>query len=49
MIEVYLQSDDHKLMDHINITVDVSSAWGKFPRYGYLADFHAMDNQTDFI
>jgi dextranase len=46
MIEVYLQSDDHKLIDHMNIAVDVSSDWGKFPRYGYLADFHAMDNQS---
>ncbi|AIQ65524.1 hypothetical protein PSTEL_22800 [Paenibacillus stellifer] len=28
--------------DQINIAVDVSSDWGKFPRYGYVADFQSM-------
>src|SRR5690606_10832339 len=34
-----------ELVDQLNIAVDVSSDWGKFPRYGYLADFMAMDVQ----
>lgn len=42
MTEIYLKQDK-KIVDHANIAVDVSSDWGKFPRYGYLADFHAMD------
>ena len=28
--------------DHASTAVDVSSDWGKFPRYGYLADFPTM-------
>ncbi|MCR2807164.1 glycoside hydrolase family 66 protein [Paenibacillus soyae] len=32
-----------EMVDHANIAVDVSSDWGKFPRYGYLADFMAME------
>jgi dextranase len=34
------------MTDHTNIAVDVSSDWGKFPRYGYLADFPSMDEST---
>lgn len=29
-------------VDHAGIGVDISSDWGKFPRYGYLADFGEM-------
>lgn len=42
MTEVFVKQDN-KIVDHANIAVDVSSDWGKFPRYGYLADFMAMD------
>lgn len=42
MTEIYLKQD-RKIVDHANIAVDVSSDWGKFPRYGYLADFMAME------
>ncbi|MCJ8010850.1 glycoside hydrolase family 66 protein [Paenibacillus sp. KQZ6P-2] len=38
MAEVFVKTKD-KVMDHLNIAVDVSSDWAKFPRYGYLADF----------
>ncbi|WP_052339520.1 glycoside hydrolase family 66 protein [Gorillibacterium massiliense] len=31
-----------QISDHASIAVDVSSDWGRFPRYGYLADFHKM-------
>lgn len=43
MVEVYLEQGG-KVSDHQNIAVDVSSDWGKFPRYGYLADFQAMNS-----
>jgi dextranase len=42
MVEVFLEKDG-KTADQRNIAVDVSSDWGKFPRYGYLADFPAMN------
>lgn len=38
MAEVFVKRDG-AWVDHANIGVDVSSDWGKFPRYGYLADF----------
>jgi dextranase len=44
MTEIYLEQDK-VISDHVNISVDVSSDWGKFPRYGYLADFMAMEAQ----
>lgn len=41
MAEIFsIQNGEAK--DHLNIAVDVSSDWTKFPRYGYLADFHEM-------
>ncbi|MGG4033117.1 glycoside hydrolase family 66 protein [Paenibacillus cisolokensis] len=43
MAEIYLKQG-REIADHANIAVDVSSDWGKFPRYGYLADFMAMDS-----
>jgi dextranase len=42
MVEVYVK-DGKDIVDHQNIAVDVSSDWSKFPRYGYLADFFAME------
>lgn len=44
MTEIFLMEDE-SVNDHLNIAVDVSSEWTKFPRYGYLADFHEMDQQ----
>ncbi|MGO4537133.1 glycoside hydrolase family 66 protein [Paenibacillus sp. 2TAB19] len=41
MAEVFL-TEKGKAVDHLNVAVDVSADWSKFPRYGYLADFHAM-------
>ncbi|KRE49017.1 glycoside hydrolase family 66 protein [Paenibacillus sp. Soil522] len=41
MAEVFLSAKG-EVMDHQNIAVDVSANWRKFPRYGYLADFHGM-------
>lgn len=43
MAEVFLEQSG-KVTDHLNIAVDISSDWDKFPRYGYLADFHGMDS-----
>ncbi|MDQ0061067.1 glycoside hydrolase family 66 protein [Paenibacillus harenae] len=50
MAEVFLTKKG-KPVDHLNVAVDVSSDWSKFPRYGYLADFHAMtsDEQAGVI
>lgn len=45
MVEVFYE-EDGKAGEQMNIAVDVSSDWGEFPRYGYLADFSAM-NQGD--
>jgi dextranase len=42
MSEIFVQQGK-ELVDQLNIAVDVSSDWGKFPRYGYLADFMAAD------
>lgn len=42
LVEVYAVRDG-RLLDQINIAVDVSSDWSRFPRYGYLADFPEMD------
>lgn len=42
LTEIYVLQNK-EITDHANIAVDVSSDWGKFPRYGYLADFGAMD------
>ncbi|WP_339289785.1 glycoside hydrolase family 66 protein [Paenibacillus sp. FSL E2-0201] len=41
MVEVFV-SRDYKITDQMNIAVDVSSDWSKFPRYGYLSDFPSM-------
>lgn len=41
MAEVVYERDGEA--DQMNIGVDVSSDWGKFPRYGYLADFSNMN------
>ncbi|WP_100405237.1 glycoside hydrolase family 66 protein [Bacillus solitudinis] len=43
MIEVYLKNEEADVIDHLNIAVDVSSDWSKFPIYGYLADFHKAE------
>jgi len=50
MTEVFLQQDK-QLVDQLNIAVDVSSDWGRFPRYGYLADFMEInvEEQQDII
>jgi len=50
MAEVFLQQDK-EIIDQLNIAVDVSSDWGKFPRYGYLADFMEInvEEQQDII
>jgi dextranase len=37
-----LLSQDGKWTDRATMAVDVSSHWAKYPRYGYLADFHQM-------
>ncbi|MEK3882939.1 glycoside hydrolase family 66 protein [Paenibacillus sp. PL2-23] len=42
MTEIYAKQGG-VIVDHANIAVDVSSDWGRFPRYGYLADFMAME------
>ncbi|MBD2868909.1 glycoside hydrolase family 66 protein [Paenibacillus arenilitoris] len=44
MAEVFVTSGG-EAKDRLNIAVDVSSDWSKFPRYGYLADFHAMKEE----
>lgn len=44
MAEVFVVKHD-RIADHLNIAVDVSSDWSKFPRYGYLADFHKMSRE----
>ncbi len=41
MVEVFLKNGKD-VVDHVNIAVDVSSDWSKFPRYGYLADFYEI-------
>jgi dextranase len=45
MVEVSLVNEEEDEIDHLNIAVDVSSDWSKFPRYGYLADFHEMEDE----
>lgn len=42
LVEILLKKDK-EYVDHLNIAVDVSENWSKFPRYGYLADFGPMD------
>ncbi|WP_407271175.1 glycoside hydrolase family 66 protein [Radiobacillus sp. PE A8.2] len=42
LAEVFLVKSN-EVVDHLNIGVDVSSDWGKFPRYGYLADYYVQD------
>ena len=44
MAEVFITAKG-EVKDHMNIAVDVSSDWSKFPRYGYLADFHSMNKE----
>lgn len=44
MVEVYLQEED-EIIDQLNIAVDVSSEWTKFPRFGYLADYDEMSDE----
>ncbi|WP_372661659.1 glycoside hydrolase family 66 protein [Cohnella sp.] len=44
MAEVFIVSKDG-VTDHLNIGVDISSDWAKFPRYGYLADFPSMSKE----
>ncbi|WP_036717569.1 glycoside hydrolase family 66 protein [Paenibacillus harenae] len=44
MAEVFVTAGG-EVKDHSNIAVDVSSDWSKFPRYGYLADFHGMKEE----
>ncbi|MEH7222278.1 glycoside hydrolase family 66 protein [Bacillus sp. JJ1566] len=43
MVEVYVKNGK-EVVDHLNIAVDVSSDWSKFPRYGYLADFYEIED-----
>lgn len=42
LVEVLLKKEK-EYVDHLNIAVDVSEDWSKFPRYGYLADFGQME------
>ena len=42
LAEVFYEQEG-MVADQMNIAVDVSSDWGKFPRYGYLADFPRMN------
>ncbi|MFD2615425.1 glycoside hydrolase family 66 protein [Paenibacillus gansuensis] len=42
LAEVLWKTDGGKWTGYATIAVDVSSDWGKFPRYGYLADFGPM-------
>ncbi|WP_339205185.1 glycoside hydrolase family 66 protein [Paenibacillus sp. FSL K6-3182] len=44
MAEVFFVTKE-EVKDHQNIAVDVSTDWSKFPRYGYLADFHSMNGE----
>lgn len=44
MAEVFVTARG-EVKDHQNIAVDVSTDWSKFPRYGYLADFHSMSEE----
>jgi len=44
MAEVFV-SNKETVLDHLNIAVDVSSDWSKFPRYGYLADFPRLGRE----
>ncbi len=41
LVEVKLIQND-QVTEEETIAVDVSSSWDKFPRYGYLGDFHSM-------
>lgn len=45
MAEVFVSKKD-KVIDHLNIAVDVSSDWSKFPRYGYLGNFPQMSQSS---
>lgn len=44
MAEVFVANKE-TVVDHLNIAVDVSSDWSKFPRYGYLADFPKLGRE----
>lgn len=44
LVEIYA-AREKEIVDHMNIAVDVSSDWSKFPRYGYLADFPKMSEE----
>ncbi|MFC5530512.1 glycoside hydrolase family 66 protein [Cohnella yongneupensis] len=37
---------DDEVKDHRNTAVDVSSDWGRFPRYGYLVNFGDLDREA---
>lgn len=41
LVEVSLYNEG-KQIDHKTIGIDVSSDWGKFPRYGFLSDFSKL-------
>ncbi|WP_141432704.1 glycoside hydrolase family 66 protein [Bacillus sp. 03113] len=43
LVRVHYESQTEK--DHQTIAVDVSSDWSKFPRYGFLSNFHEMSNE----
>ncbi|CAM4168644.1 glycoside hydrolase family 66 protein [Paenibacillus alkaliterrae] len=44
MAEVFITAKG-EVKDHLNVAIDVSADWKKFPRYGYLADFHSMSEE----
>ncbi|WP_163538600.1 glycoside hydrolase family 66 protein [Gracilibacillus sp. YIM 98692] len=44
MVEIVL-TDGEEITNQLNMGVDVSSDWSKFPRYGYLANFQTINEQ----
>jgi len=45
MVEVFIKIRD-KVLDQINIAVDISSSWKKFPRYGFLSKYPKISSDA---
>lgn len=46
LVEAWAKNGSGAIIDNMNVGVDVSSSWTKFPRYGYLSSFPSQSNSV---
>lgn len=48
LVEALAKDSSDNVIDNMNVGVDVSSSWTKFPRYGYLSYYPSQSSDTSY-